>query len=145
MCKLFDRRMLGVVYATYKQGLWGDRNPIDYINLMYYLQEHGGEYFEGEEASQIVSQVEAIAAYARDGEFGEASKEMESLMASVERSRPSIFDAMKDSRRKYANVMRTLYGRNWKSRISGGGYSGADYSTYSGSEFVDMLGIGPEY
>jgi hypothetical protein len=147
---LFEKSEISVVYATYKQGLWdldyqiGLDNPRPYINLMYYLQEHGGEYLDGEDASRIVSQVKTIAEYAREGEIRDAFREMQSLMGNVERTCPSMLEAMKDGRRSYAKHMRMVFGTRWKQRVNGAGYSGADYSTYSGNEFVDMLGLGPE-
>lgn len=134
---------IAVVYATYKQGLWGDRPMDNYIEMLYSLQADSAGFLEighetgrdwgfyGIPIDEAVDRIRQITNLASAHEFDAAYEALERLWNDLgERYKKIITAAAKRKSR----------GMRWhphtgRRRV----YGGADYSTFSGNEFVDMI------
>lgn len=141
---LFEKSEIAVVYATYKQGLWGPRWMHAYIGMLYglldrcrYYTDGGGgrlglhmESEVGLTVEEVEGRIDEIVDMTYGHEFDDAYDALERLWG--------------DLNQKYTQKFLTKRERRMRSHEEHHVNYRADYSTYSGNEFVDMLGLGPE-
>lgn len=138
MATRLDKSEIAVIYATYKQGLWGDRPMDNYIEMLYSMQAAGLDWefygdwkFYGIPIDEAVGRVRRIVSFASAHEFDAAYEALERLWDDLGERYKGIITA---------SAKRKGRGMRWHPHTGRRrGYGGADYSTFSGNEFADMI------
>ena len=135
---MLPKSKIAIVYALYKQGELKGHNLRRNIDMLYFLCLRGREYIDDYDKSQIIANIESVVDDAYEGNYDKVNHTLNSMWENLSEINARLIHDIKDTQitprmtRSHVKVGRT------KRR---GAYRYPDYSTYSGYDELDSLGI----